>query len=99
MSTISSDRDTVDHILLLDLVLSGRHTRTQKTQISSLQRIQTRAARLITGAFRATSISALDVEAHTLPVKYLLNKLTFETILRLATSSSYNDIIKSRLKR
>ena len=67
-----------------------------KSQISSLQTVQSRAARLITGAFRATSIAALDVEAHILPVKHLLDKLSNEAVLRLASSPSYNDIIKPR---
>lgn len=70
-----------------------------KAQISSLQTVQSRAARLITGAFKATSIAALDVEAHTLPIKHLLDKLSNEAVLRLASSPSYNDIIKPRSTR
>ena len=58
--------------------------------------IQTRAARLIIGAFRATSIPALDIEVYILLVKYLLNKLSNKTVLRLAASLLYNDIIKPR---
>lgn len=70
-----------------------------KSHLQALQRVQAQAARKITGAFKATSGPALDVETHLLPVKHLLDKLTFEAVLRIATSPSYNDIIKPRLQQ
>lgn len=64
-----------------------------------MQRIQSLAARRITGAFKATSTPALDIEAHILPVKQQLEKLTSEAVLRIVTSPSYHDIIKPRMER
>ena len=39
------------------------------------------------------------MEAHILPIKHLLDKLSNEAVLRLASSPSYNDIIKPRSVR
>ncbi len=70
-----------------------------KTHLTSLQRVQTQATRKITGAFKATSTPALDIEAHLLPIKQQLDKTTSEAVLRLATSPVYDEIIKPRLER
>ncbi len=70
-----------------------------KTQLSSLQQIQSQAARKITGAFKATSIPALDIEAALLPVKQQLEKLTSEAVLRISISPSYGSIIKPRTQQ
>ena len=69
-----------------------------KTHLATLQRIQSQSARIITGAFKATAIPTLDVEAHLLPIKHQLNKTTSEAVLKIATSPSYEEIIKPRFK-
>ena len=54
---------------------------------------------MIIEVFRATSVPVLNIEAYTLLVKYLLDRILNKTVLRLAISPSYNDIIKPRLQR
>ncbi len=76
-----------------------RTTGHNKTHLTSLQRIQTQAARQITGAFKATSTPALDIEAHLLPIKQQLDKITSEAVLRIATSPVYGEIIKPRFEK
>lgn len=70
-----------------------------KSHLLSLQRIQAQAARKITGAFKATSTPALDIETHLLPIEQQLEKSASEAVLRIATSPVYGDIIKPRSER
>lgn len=96
---ISRNRDSTDLILLLGLVPTSGNNRAQQTHLATLQRIQSQSARIITGVFKATAIPTLDVEAHLLPIKHQLNKTTSEAVLDIATSPSYEEIIKPRFKR
>ena len=66
------------------------------TAFLGLEQIQGRAARYITGAYRATSFPALDMEAYITPIKLRLEETAFATLLRLITTPSYSDIIKPR---
>lgn len=56
------------------------------------------AARIITGAFKATLSPALDVEVHLLPLRQNLDKLTQESAMRIAESPSYSTLISTRSK-
>ena len=58
--------------------------------------MQYQAARAITGAYRATSSPALDIETYTLPIEQKLDYLTAKTALRIASSPSYSIIIAAR---
>lgn len=57
-----------------------------------------RAARIITGAFKATLSPALDVEVYLLPLRQNLDKLTQESVMRIAESPSYSTLISTRSK-
>lgn len=71
----------------------------KKWILTDLETMQARAARVITGAFRATSRPALDVETYLLPIKQRLEKLTCEAMLRITTTSTLETIIEGRSKR
>ncbi|KAK9443888.1 uncharacterized protein VB005_02413 [Metarhizium brunneum] len=55
---------------------------TNKTLVN-LQSLQTRAARLISGAFKATSTPALDIETHLLPIEHQIWKHNIECLGRI----------------
>ena len=55
--------------------------------------------RIITGAFRATSLSALDVEGYLLPLHLQLEKLAGEAILRFATSPSFKMLFQFKPRK
>ncbi|WQF90359.1 Putative reverse transcriptase domain, ribonuclease H domain, ribonuclease H-like superfamily [Colletotrichum destructivum] len=59
----------------------GEKGYTKKT-LHRVQRLQARAARAISGAYRATSFPALDVEMHLLPVEQQIWKHNIDTISR-----------------
>ena len=59
-----------------------------KELITSLNSIQAKAARTIAGAFKATSIPALNVEAHLLPMKQQLWKAKSLALARLLSSNT-----------
>lgn len=59
-----------------------------KSHLQMLETVQSRAVRIITRAFKATPLSALDIEAHLLPLHLQLEKLVEEAVLRLAISPS-----------
>lgn len=72
----------------------GRKTNIVKT----LDSIQVRAARTITGAFKATSTAALNIEAYLPPIGHVIARSLFETILRMATTPSYAEITAPRAR-
>lgn len=61
--------------------------------------MQARAAKVITGAFRATSKSALDVKTYLLPIKHRLDKLTSEAMLCISATSTLKIVVEGRSKR
>ena len=73
--------------------------RYRKSLLATIESVQTKAIRIITGACRATSSPALDVEAGIVPIKLRLEMLIGESLLRLATSTRYSHITQIRSKR
>ena len=71
----------------------------RKWILGALQTIQARALRVVTGAFKATPHSALDIEANVIPIKLRLEKLTYNAMLRIAATPIYDKIIEGRSKR
>ena len=71
----------------------------RKWMLGALQTVQARALRVVTGAFKATPRPALDIEANVIPIKQRLERLTYNTMLRIAATPTYSQIIKSRSKR
>lgn len=61
--------------------------------------VQSKAARIVTGAFKATSTPALDIEAYFMPMKQQLDKLAKESAMRVAESTIYDSMINLRSKR
>lgn len=54
-----------------------------KQTIDSLKSLQAKAARIIGGAYKATSGPALDVELYLLPVEHRIWKTSAETVSRI----------------
>ncbi|KAF6782471.1 hypothetical protein CSOJ01_16001 [Colletotrichum sojae] len=61
-----------------------------KRTLHRLQRLQARAARAMSGAYRATSFPALDVEMHLLPVEQQIWKHNTDAISRMDKEQSVN---------
>ena len=70
-----------------------------KTITNQLATVVYKAERKITGAFRATSRVALNIETHTLPIQQRLKRINYNAAIRLATSSVYEFIIEARSKK
>lgn len=73
-----------------------KHNRSYLKQLIS---VQYQAAKTITGAYRATSSPALDIETYILPIEQRLDYLTAKTALRIASSPSYSTIIAVRREK
>ncbi|CZR70250.1 uncharacterized protein PAC_20151 [Phialocephala subalpina] len=56
--------------------------------IDSLKRLQAKAARIIGGAYKATSGPALDIELHLLPIEQQIWKTSSETVNRIQCYTS-----------
>jgi len=72
-----------------------RHT---KNVITSMSSVLYRAQRAITGAFKATSKAALQIETFSPPIHVHLDRIVCLTALRIATSPAYQAIIAKRSK-
>ena len=70
-----------------------------KFQLALLETLQYKAQKIISGAFPATSKSALNIETYIPPIKIRLNRLVWKSELRIATSPAYTDIIACRSQR
>jgi ribonuclease HI len=64
-------------------------SRYREKRIEKLATIQYRAARIITGAFRATSKPALNAEVYLMPVELRLEEAAIATYMRIAASPLY----------
>ncbi|KDN61237.1 putative zinc knuckle [Colletotrichum sublineola] len=60
-----------------------------KRTLHRVSRLQARAARAMSGAYRATSFPALDVEMHLMPVKQQIWKHNIDTISRIGTAKAH----------
>ncbi|KAI3053336.1 hypothetical protein CBS147353_11489 [Aspergillus niger] len=67
-----------------------------QTQHQILNQIHGRAVRAITGAFRATATTTMNIETHLLLMQQLLEKHVMESFLRLQTSKAAHLIRKAR---
>jgi len=67
--------------------------------IDSLTRLQPNAARIIGGAYKATSSPALDIELHLLPVEQQIWKTSAETVSRIISTDKMPALVGCRLLR
>ena len=67
----------------------------RKYILKSLQTIQRRASRIITGAFKARLLPALDIETFLLPIGLKLDKLASDFLLRIVSGQLYKTIISN----
>lgn len=69
-----------------------------KSVITSLSSVLYRAQKAITGAFKATSKAALQIETFSPPIHVHLDRMVCQAALRIATSPAYLAIIATRSK-
>ncbi len=82
--------------LLLGMVPPTNEPGYQKYVSKSLESIQGRALKVVTRAYKATSLSALDIKSFVLPIRQRLDKLSSESLLRIASSQHYKTIVLQR---
>jgi YD repeat-containing protein len=70
-----------------------------KQTIDSLKRLQAKAARIIGGAYKATSGPALDIELHLLPIEQQIWKTSAETVSRILSTDKMPTLAGFRLFR
>ena len=70
----------------------------RKRHLATLELVLIKAPRIITGAYKAMSSPALNIEAGILPFKLHFKLLIGESLLRLATSAKYLQFTKTRSK-
>ncbi len=68
----------------------------RKRLVLQLAQVQALGTRLITGAFKATSAQALNVEAYLTPIGLELDKRTYQTAAHLCSGPLYRMLTKSR---
>ena len=71
----------------------------RKKTLEDIRIIEARGLRVVTGAFKATPRPALNIEATMLPIKQRLEKLTSETMLRIAATPTHEVITEKRSKK
>ena len=62
-----------------------------------LASVQGKAAKVITGTYKGTSLPALDVEAFLAPIDYTLEELALRAIVRMHSTPAYKTVAKDRL--
>ena len=62
-----------------------------------LASVQGKAAKVITGAYKGTSLPALDVEAFLAPIDHTLEELALRAIVRMYSTPVYKTVAKDRL--
>ena len=68
----------------------------RKTSVMQLAQAQALGARLITGAFKATSVQALNVEAYLTPIGFELDKKVDQTAACLCSGPLYQTLTQNR---
>ena len=67
--------------------------------LENLRNIQVKALRVVTRAFRATTKSALNIEAYVLSIKQRLEKFINNIMLCILVIPLYKNIINKRFKK
>ncbi|PQE08856.1 reverse transcriptase protein [Rutstroemia sp. NJR-2017a BBW] len=70
-----------------------------KQTATSLKRLQAKAARIIGGAYKATSGAALDIELHLLPIEQQIWKINAETVSRILSTEKIPTLAEFRTLR